>query len=145
MIKKSLYILFFFILSSCSNIELVLKDNSSPNKLKGNTWLVIGKNNNEIYIFIIQRFSSYSAVFFYTFQRLGQLGPGPEPRNHLRRQRHVRRALGPFGLWSKWKLGIPSHGSQRNLRLSPPRFRHPQCSRVRTLQREARDFLEPVR
>ena len=28
---------------------MVLKDNSSPNKLKGNTWLVIGKNNNEIF------------------------------------------------------------------------------------------------
>jgi len=50
MIKKKFKLLLFFLLLSCSNIELVLEDNNFPKQLKDQVRIVFSENDEEIFI-----------------------------------------------------------------------------------------------
>jgi len=50
MIKKKFKLLLFFLLLSCSNIELVLEDDIFPKQLKDQVRIVFSENDEEIFI-----------------------------------------------------------------------------------------------
>jgi len=64
-IKKYIGCVFLFLVFSCSNIELVLKDNGLLNTLRDNTGLIIDKNSEERFVIALHSYFGNNEVYDY--------------------------------------------------------------------------------